>query len=206
VDRDLSVAILAGGKSSRMGRDKALLPWDGGQLIDRMIAVASAIERSIETLVVGDRPEYHGRGARIVPDLYPGAGPLGGIATALAAASTPRVLALAVDMPLASIDLLNAMAELPSEADIIVPEVREIGAGDGQVRRLQVLHAIYTRICLEPARKRLCQNERQVTAIYGDVTVERLDELWVRRHDRTLRSFVNVNDPGEYERVRLENR
>lgn len=198
----LCVALLAGGQSRRMGRDKALLPWGDGLIIDRMIAIASAVPGASEVLIVGDRPAYHGRGARVVADEYPGAGPLGGIATALASTSAPRALVLAIDMPLASPALLAAMAGYPTSADILVPEATDPRSGR---LRLQVLHAIYGQACLEPARRRLCQNERRVTSIYEDVSVERLGETWIRQYDPELRSFENINDPEEYARVNASN-
>lgn len=202
MEGEICVALLAGGQSRRMGRDKALLPWGDGLIIDRMIAIASQVPGATEAMIVGDRPAYHGRGARVVADEYPGAGPLGGIATALAATAAPRVLVLAIDMPLASPDLLAAMVRYETDAAILVPEVTDRETGR---LRLQVLHAIYGQECLEPARRRICQNERRVTSIYQDVSVERLDEAWVRAYDPELRSFENVNDPEEYARVSARN-
>lgn len=86
--------VLAGGASRRMGRDKALLPWQGRPLLEHMLALlaAAGVERSV---VSGDRPGHHG-----LPDRHPGQGPLGGVATVAAALPDCRLLVVPVDMPL----------------------------------------------------------------------------------------------------------
>jgi molybdenum cofactor guanylyltransferase len=107
----LSAAILAGGKSSRMGRDKALLPLvDGGApmlaiVLDRLSAVADDL-----LVVAVDRERYEPFGARVVPDLYPGGGPLVGIHAAVAHAKHQHCLVVACDMPFLSAPLLDRMA------------------------------------------------------------------------------------------------
>lgn len=198
-----SIAILAGGQSRRMGRDKALLPWGERLMIDQMISIARGVPESAETLIIGDKPAYHGRGARVIADRFPGAGPLGGIATALAVAGTDRVFVLAIDMPLASPALISAIGSHQADADAVVPEAPDPSTG---AIRLQVLHAIYHRRCLEPAQKCLCQNERRVQALLDVVTVERVGTEWLRAWDPELRSFENLNDPDEYARARHSRR
>ncbi len=203
----ISLAILAGGRSSRMGRDKAMLPYGEGDLLDHMINVANQVRHSRETLVIGDRSEYHRRGARVIADLWPGMGPLGGIATALEVSSTDRVFLLAVDMPFVSLLLLHAMAEHESEADIVVPGVPESDRTGGEARtRLHVLHAIYRKRCLPYAVRQLTTGDLKVTSIYDDVRVEILDPAWISTYDPDLRSFENVNRPEDYARVMSERR
>jgi molybdopterin-guanine dinucleotide biosynthesis protein A len=187
-----------------MGRDKALLPWGKGVLLDHMLARARKVSDSSETLIVGDRPAYHGRGAQVIADLYDQQGPLGGIATALRVAGSRRVLVLAVDMPRVSAKLLNAMCALDSAADVLVPEDIVHDEGQRPRSRLHVLHAIYSQACLEPAMKRLDQDELRVTSFFDEVMVERLEELWLRQFDPALRSFENVNYPEDYGRIQEE--
>jgi molybdopterin-guanine dinucleotide biosynthesis protein A len=97
--------VLAGGQSTRMGRDKAMLPWHGRPLLDHMIGLAR--EAGIDHVYVsGDRPGY-----RSIPDLEPGLGPLGGLASAGAALPDGRLLVLAVDMPRLTPGLLRALMD-----------------------------------------------------------------------------------------------
>lgn len=103
--------VLAGGASRRMGRDKALLPWQGRPLLEHMLALlaAAGVERSV---VSGDRPEHDG-----LPDRRPGQGPLGGLATAAAVLPDCRLLVVPVDMPmLAPARLVALLRQVPRAA------------------------------------------------------------------------------------------
>ena len=96
-DRQWTGVVLAGGKSSRMGRDKALVQVEGITLLDR--AIEQLRPHAKEVLVIGDPARYTPIHAHVVPDDEPGNGPLGGLVTALAHARYVRVLVLACDMP-----------------------------------------------------------------------------------------------------------
>ncbi|MFM9108738.1 MAG: molybdenum cofactor guanylyltransferase [Chloroflexota bacterium] len=140
--RPVSAAVLAGGMSRRMGSDKALLPaTPGGQtLLERALATVSDV--ADETFIVASgRPEYERFGVPVVADLHPGAGALGGIATALRAARCERCLVVACDMPFLNPVLLNAMIGWPGDWDVLAPSIAgESRQGPGQV--IQTLHAI----------------------------------------------------------------
>ncbi len=98
-DRSFAVAILAGGRSSRMGRDKAAIVWEGRTLLERQVELAWSL-RPQEVFVVGrTQAELGELNARGLPDAQPGQGPLGGLATVLGAMSCVHVLLLAIDMP-----------------------------------------------------------------------------------------------------------
>jgi molybdopterin-guanine dinucleotide biosynthesis protein A len=103
----ISGFVLTGGRSSRMGRDKALLPFGGGLLGGRIAGVVASVCGS--AMVVGDPALHAGLGCEVVADLHPGIGPLGGIEAALAASPTPWVLVTACDMPALSAEFLNQL-------------------------------------------------------------------------------------------------
>lgn len=130
--------LLAGGKSTRMGQDKALLPIDGKPLL---LHGAERLRPHVrEVLVIGDPRKYGGIWPEVVPDEIPGMGPLGGIITAMGAARFDRLLVMAVDVPGANAALLERLVrELPDEADALVPR------HGGQ---LEPLVAAYHRRCL----------------------------------------------------------
>jgi molybdopterin-guanine dinucleotide biosynthesis protein A len=185
-----------------MGQDKVLLPWEGGQIIDRMIQIARQFAPPSEVFLIGERPHYHGRGAIVVADRYPDRGPLGGIATALSVTKLARVLVLGGDMPLVSERLLQAMVALDTRAEVVVPVRDDAGSAQRGDMTFETLHAIYRVSCLKAIERRMERAELSVIGMFDDVTVEPLDEAWLRMWDPTLRSFANANTPEDLERMR----
>src|SRR5918994_5153663 len=192
----LSAAALAGGQSRRMGTDKALLPLvPGGQpmlgvVLERLSAVAD------DTFVVADdQARYSALGVRVVPDLSPQVGALGGIQAAIAWSAHEHCLAVACDMPFLSLPLLRRMADEPRDYDVLVPlipgESRQ--RDDGLV--YQTLHAIYSKRCLPFIERRIAEGKKQVVSFFADVRVRTLDVTDITLWDPDLRSFFNVNTP-----------
>ena len=191
----LTVAIIAGGLSSRMGRDKAFLELGGLTLIERVIAASADLGQS-ETLLIANKPDdYRHLGLEIYRDILPDKGSLGGIYTALARATTPAALVLACDMPFVKQELLRFMiAQFDAETDIVVPRV------DGYP---QAMHAIYRKTCLAPIRAQLDENRLKIIRFYDKMRVAYLDEADYAPYDAEARSFTNLNTPAELERARL---
>lgn len=191
----LTVAIIAGGASSRMGRDKAFLELGGLTLIERVIAAGADLGQS-ETLLITNKPdEYRHLGLPMHTDIIPDKGSLGGIYTALARATNPAALVLACDMPFVNKALLRFMiAQLDQETDIVVPRV------DGYP---QAMHAIYRKTCLAPIRAQLDENRLKIIRFYDQMRVTYLDEADYAPYDAEARSFTNLNTPAELERARL---
>jgi molybdenum cofactor guanylyltransferase len=118
-----SAVILAGGKSTRMGRDKAWLPLDGQPLLARQIAVVRELD-PLELFFSGRADvDYGALGCRLLTDRFPDAGPLAGIEVALDAASAPRLLVLAVDMPHMSADVLRQLVRQCTETKGVIPRL-----------------------------------------------------------------------------------
>ena len=199
-DLSLSAAVLAGGASRRMGTDKALLEFAGQPLLGRVVETLRRV--SDDVLIVGERAPYHQFAARVLPDAYPNAGTLGGIATALRNARRDHALVVACDMPLLSIDLLQAMAREPRDYDALVPITEGGRSSQGTTRTYETLHAVYTRGCLPAIERRLERRELQVIGFFGDVRVRELDPTWWSQFDPAGLSFLNTNDPSELERAR----
>jgi molybdopterin-guanine dinucleotide biosynthesis protein A len=192
----LSAAALAGGQSRRMGTDKALLPLvAGGQpmlglVLERLSSVADDV-----LVVANEQEQYAPFGARVVPDLHPQVGALGGIQAAISWSAHEHCLVVACDMPFLSLPLLRRMASEPRDYDVLVPlipgESRQ--RGDGLV--FQTLHAIYGKRCLPFIEKRIAEGKRQVVGFFEDVRVRTLDVAEIARWDPDLRSFFNANTP-----------
>ena len=197
----LTVAIQAGGRSSRMGEDKALRSFLGRPLIERVIErLRPAADEMI--LTTNRAAEYAFLGLPVFPDVQPGRGALGGLYTALRAASEPLVAVVACDMPFACAPLLEAAARrlLLEEADAGVPETE---------RGLEPLHAVYRRsTCLPAVQAALQANLWKVTAWFPQVKLCTLPAEEIRRYDPSGRAFWNINTPGEFaeaERLALAN-
>tara|TARA_B100000902_G_C27312303_1_gene919119 strand:+ start:1859 stop:2455 length:597 start_codon:yes stop_codon:yes gene_type:complete len=116
----LAVAILAGGKSKRMGCDKTLLEIDGIPILKRIIDVAEGLSQ--ECLIISNTPHKHDSfGWPILSDSYGNTGPLGGLYTALKSINSERLLLLACDMPYMRYDFLNYITTIYTKKDAVVP-------------------------------------------------------------------------------------
>lgn len=183
----VSAAIMAGGKSRRMGRDKAWLDLgDGRPIVRRVIDVVSEV--ADEVFLVANDARFGTLGPRVVADRFPGGGVLGGIATGLAAAAHDRVLVVACDMPFLRADVLRFLVERGEGWDAVVPRVRE---------RYETLHALYTKACVAPIERALAAGEMRVISFLGGVRVRSVGEAELRAIDPDLRSITNVNTPEE---------
>lgn len=192
----LSAAALAGGASRRMGSDKALLPLVAGGEPLLGLVLKQLANVSDDLLVVANKQErYAPFGARVVRDLQPEVGALGGIHAAIARSAHEHCLVVACDMPFLSLPLLRRMASEPRDYDVLVPlipgESRQ--RPDGLV--FQTLHAIYSKRCLPFIEKRIAEGKKQVIGFFEDVRVRTLDVGEIVRWDPDLRSFFNANTP-----------
>jgi molybdenum cofactor guanylyltransferase len=175
--------VLVGGRSSRMGRDKALLPFRGGVLVESVAReVASAAG---DAILVGDSDRYGAFGYTVIPDHYPGEGPLGGILTALCHTTAEWNLVVACDMPALSAEFLGRILEAAeqSAADALVPT----GPG-GLPEPLCAAYHRRLRAALESAFER---GERKVMGALASLPVV----MWPMAE---LAPFQNVNTPEDW--------
>jgi molybdopterin-guanine dinucleotide biosynthesis protein A len=187
----LTVVVQAGGQSSRMGEDKALKPFLGRPLIQRVIDRMTPI--ADEIIVTTNRPaEYEFLNLRLVPDLRPGRGALGGLYTAIASAASPLVAVVACDMPFASSTLFEGALKLMVEegADVVIAKTDE---------GYEPIHALYRReTCLPAIESAIDADLWKVIAWFPQVKVRILTTEEVRRYDPSGLSFWNVNTPQEF--------
>lgn len=198
----ISAAVIAGGKSSRMGTDKALLTLElGGPTLLQLVVTAVRTVADDVIIIASDRPHYARFGARVEPDHYPGGAALGAIATALEAARAQRCLVVPCDLPFLNPPLLTYLADLDPAADVVIPAIEgESRQGRGEI--LQTLHAVYSTACLEPIRARLRSEQRQVIGFFPEVRVRKVQEAMIRQFDPDLLSFFNANTPEALDRAR----
>lgn len=189
----LTVAILAGGKSSRMGTDKSFVRALGRPLIEDVLAQVAGI--GAETIILTNRPEDYGTlGVPLFTDVLPDKGALGGIYTALHSSSQPHTLCVACDMPFVVRPLLDYLISLVPDAntDAVVPRLN----GEAEPFR-----AIYSRVCLGPIRAALDAGKMRVISFFPDVRVRFVDEPEIDRFDPQHLSFFNVNTPEDLEQA-----
>jgi molybdenum cofactor guanylyltransferase len=185
--------VLAGGASSRMGSDKALLSIAGQPLVMRTARLVKSVAG--ETTVVGNPEAYRRLGLHAVSDDWPSAGPLGGIATALGLSKAPWNLVVACDLPYLTKGWLNYVVAraLTSQADAVVP----ISA-----RGPEPLCAIYHKRCEAAIRVELERGTRKVTDALQALLVEMIAPLEWKAFDSDGLLFKNMNSPEDYDEAR----
>ena len=191
----LSGIVLAGGRSRRLGLDKALIRTGSGQTLVEQ-AFSLLVSRCDDVHVVVDRPDRPLPGAlagAAVPDQRPGCGPLGGIYTGLRNARHDLGIVLACDMPFVQQGVLDLLLACLSEADALVP--RALG-------RTQPLLAAYRKSCLPAIKAMLDRGELTVERLLERVHAVYLDEEALRAADPDLRSFFNINSREDLEQAR----
>ena len=184
--------VVAGGRSARMGRDKALLPWAGETLLDHALARLRTVCEDVRILC-GPTVRYADRGARTVLDRVADAGPLAGLEAALADAAGRPILFLGVDLPFVTPALLELLRARLAGSDAAVPVV---GA------RPEPLCAAYGPGCLAPVRARLAAGERQMRAFWSDVAVREVVEADLAALGSPSELFRNLNTPHDFTRTR----
>lgn len=180
--------VLVGGRSSRMGRDKALLPFRGGALVQ---SVASAVrEATGSATLVGDPGRYGALGYPVIPDLQPGEGPLGGILTALRHSRSDWNFVAACDMPQLNPEMLRGLIEqllsVPLRAELETDAILPVGPQG----RAEPLCALYHRRCADAFESAFAAGVRKVTAALEPVRT-------IRVHVAEVSLFQNVNTPEE---------
>ncbi len=146
---------------------------------------------------LADRLAADGTPTRVVPDIYPAAGPLAGLHAGLTATRCDLLLALAADMPFVNLALIEWMIGLTEGFDAVVPL---IPGRDGEPA-WEPLHALYRRSCLPAVTARLAAGERRVNSFLPDVRVRAVTAEEIAAHDPTRMSFFNINTPQDWRTV-----
>ena len=193
---DVTAFVLAGGKSTRMGRTKATLELGGESLLQRALKLAASA--AAETVLVGPRAELEAYG-RVVEDVYPGQGPLAGIHAALAATSTELNLILAVDTPFLE----------PRFLEYLVAQARASGAIVTLPRTADGFHplaAVYRRAFRETAERALREGRNKIDALFSQVETRILEAAELEKLAFAPAIFENLNTPEDVERARARHR
>ena len=184
--------ILSGGKSTRMGTNKAFLEIKGERLIDRTVRLFKDLFDEV-IVVTNDPLSYLGLDVTIVSDIIKDKGSLGGIYSGLFYASSIHAFIAACDMPYLNKKYIGYMIKQIAQNDIVVPE---------KSGWMEPLHAIYSKNCLPPIKNLLMRNELKTTGFYKGLKVLIIPEETTKEFDPLNQMFVNVNTQEELELVK----
>ncbi|MBT3364043.1 MAG: molybdenum cofactor guanylyltransferase [Chloroflexi bacterium] len=191
--KTFSTIILAGGKGSRFGQEKASLKIDGTSLLERVIGQLAQL--SSEVIVVYSQgqnaPQYH-ETATIVTDIYPDKGALGGVYTGLMTSGSHYNLIVACDMPFLNPDLLRYMIEVSCSHDIIIPYVDQ---------NVEPLHAVYSKDCLSYIEDMFEQGNIRIRDLLMIANIRYVGQSEVDRYDPEHLSMFNINYRADMQKV-----
>lgn len=185
---DVAGVILAGGESSRMGRNKALLEVNGERMIET--AYRRMAELFDEVLLVTNTPEsYDFIPCRKIADIHPGMGPLGGIHAALSSTVAERAFVIACDMPGLNPRLIRELCGIEGGGDVVIPETPG---------GLEPLHAVYSKSCLPKMEQMLFAGERRILSFFDLAQVRLVPRGRIAALDPEYASFRNINTQEDY--------
>jgi molybdopterin-guanine dinucleotide biosynthesis protein A len=193
---DIGGIVLAGGNGIRLRENKALETINKRTLLERVVFQLSLVSNDI-SIVVAPECRYPQLACyprlKIVDDIYPGKGPLGGIYTGLKASDSFYNLVVACDMPFLNRDLLRYMVEAAIGFDLVVPRLGNL---------IEPLHAVYTKDCLASMKCLLEKDSLSVRGLFPMVRVRYVEAEDIERLDPEHLSFFNVNTGVDLERAR----
>jgi molybdopterin-guanine dinucleotide biosynthesis protein A len=184
---DTSCIILAGGKSLRLGHDKVLEKIGKKSLLEQVISRIDSLSRDIIIVTAEERtfPQLASHPKlKIVPDILPGKGSLGGIYTGLVTSNSFYNLVIASDMPFLSQPLLRYMIEVSDGFDFVLPRVNNL---------FEPLHAVYSKNCVAPIELILKQGRKVIIELFNFVRVRYVEAEEIDRFDPQHLSFFNIN-------------
>jgi molybdopterin-guanine dinucleotide biosynthesis protein A len=187
--------ILAGGRSLRLGRSKALQVIGGKSLIQWVIDRLTILSTEIIIVTAHGEATPCSSTVRIktIADIYPGKGPLAGIYSGLIASSSSRAIVVGCDTPFLSVGLLDYITRICSKFDVVTPRIE---------KKVEPLCAVYSKSCLGPIQELLEQNELSITGLFDMVKVKYVEEDEINSFDPEHLSFFNINSQDDLERAK----
>ncbi len=186
-----AAAILTGGHSRRMGRDKARLPFGSTPLIERVIAAAAPVADEL-LLITRQASDFADLGLPTHADLHPDLGPLGGLYTALKKSSSNILLLLSCDLPFITSDFLRFLTQQLGDYQAAIPH---------SAQGTQPLCAAYTPACMPAVETAITANRLSIRALQNNLHVRILTADQWRHLDSQQHLFININTPADYERA-----
>jgi molybdenum cofactor guanylyltransferase len=188
----VTAIVLAGGKSSRLGRDKALEKIGGKYLIERVLHSLSRLGDDI--LVVTAAPnQLAGLNVEKVIDTYPRTGAKVGLCTGINASLSFYSLVVACDMPFLNIDLLRYLLDSASGFDAVIPRI-----GD----KIEPLHAVYSKNCIPVLEEQINKDKLKISDLFSEINVRYVEAGDIERYDPQHLSLFNINSEADLKRAK----
>jgi len=185
--------ILAGGKNKRMGVNKAFLNICGKRIIDNTLSIYRRIFSEI--IIVTNNPEdYSYSGVKLIKDIIPGKGSLGGLYTGLVEAKNQYCFVSACDMPFINENLIVYIMSF-NGYDIVVPWVEG---------NYEPLFALYSRDCLRIIERQFDEQNYKISDLFSKVKIKKISVEELKLFDYELRSLININTPKDYKKHLLQ--
>ncbi|MFQ6108344.1 MAG: molybdenum cofactor guanylyltransferase [Candidatus Aminicenantales bacterium] len=189
---DISCIILAGGRNSRMGKQKAILRLGGKTIAESQVKKLSGTFGEI--IIVTNTPDaFQNVKAKIIRDILPNRGPIGGLYSGLSVSSNIHNFLVACDMPFINVKLIRYMINRIEENDIIIPLSSQ---------GLETLYAIYSINCLESIMKQIDSGHFRLADILNFHKVRYITKKEIHEFDPQEISFFNINTPQDYEEAK----
>jgi len=179
--------ILSGGKSTRMGENKAFIEIEGAPIVSRIHNLFKELFKEV-VIVTNQQELFKNFDSKIYSDLLPNKGVLGGLYTGLFFSTFHYSFCVACDMPFIKKSLVQYIIKNIDGEDVVVPRT---------IDGLQPMHAVYSKNCLDPIKNIIEQGKYKIIDIYNRVNVKIIEEKYFISIDPFRESFVNVNTPEE---------
>jgi molybdenum cofactor guanylyltransferase len=181
--KDITAFVIAGGKSTRFGKDKLLYKIDGISLLEQVTNVLKNIFQNI--IIIGNESEkFSYLGLESQQDMIQGVGPIAGIYTALMISKTEKNFCVAGDLPFLNPGLIEYMISVSADFDIIVPIINGY---------FESLHAIYSKNCIKFIDEIIAKGDNQIIKIYGKCRLKKVEEPEIKIFADPAHIFKNIN-------------
>lgn len=188
----VTAIVLSGGKSTRMQREKGLVHFQGKRMVDHVLETVQQLTRNV--ILVANHNDYNCLGVPVMPDIFAGAGPIGGLYTGLTNSKSQKNLVLACDTPFVSVDFLSSLLKECGQEDVLVPV-------HGGMR--EPLCAVYDQRCVPELKRRIESGALKMMELLDALAFREIKVDTDRWNTKEL--FANINTPGDlkkYEEIK----
>lgn len=182
-----TLIVLAGGRSRRMGENKAFLKYNDKTFIE---ATLKKFEKYDERIIVTNEPSlYKYKGVKTVQDIYPDMGPVCGIYTGLLESSNSRCVVVTVDTPFLTLEMMDYLWSIGENVDAVIPTVRG---------RCHPLCGIYNKSAMNALKKAIDINQRRIIDVHEEMKIREVRDEELIRFGNLAKLFYNVNTPDDF--------